>query len=371
MNYWSIFQLILFAGAVQGLVLGGVLWKSVTERKVANRFLALILFFFAYRLITEVLRSQGIGGFDSWLYHVLLEYNWIYGALIYFYIRSILTPAAAFEKKDWLHLIPVLLEFIISNYVKTQNFFWDGTRESLSWLGEHTYVLWMHVPFQLVVFAGLILFYTYLSKKLIADYTGDHSKPVQSEDIRWVELILLAFQIFAVLVIVVGMVDYLFFDFAFTPVYKFPVYIGMAMLTYWLGLEGFARRNTPYLLSKKSVPADLPANHTAILAALKVAMEERQLFKNPKLSLGELAKEIEVQPYQLTQVLNRSLNKSFSEYVNGYRVQEAIRMINGPEMERYTLLAIGLEVGFNSKASFNRVIKNATGKSPSQLRTQA
>jgi len=37
-----------------------------------------------------------------------------------------------------------------------------------------------------------------------------------------------------------------------------------------------------------------------------------------------------------------------------------------PTQKRYTILALGLESGFNSKASLNRVFKEATGISPSE-----
>ena len=368
MSYWTVFQIILLIGAVQGIVLGVVLWKTDAPRSNANRFLSAILFFFAYRLITEVLKSTDLIGVHSWTYHVFLEYNWIYGSLIFFYVRSYVNPTAKLTKSDWIHFVPLLVEIIISNYVKAQNFFWDGTRESLSELGYHAYIFWMHWPSQLVIFSGLILFYVYRSRVLIARYTKEKSLPVQSEEIKWLDLLLKLYSYFALLVIIVGVVDYAFFDYAFNPFYLFPVYITMAVLTYWLGLQGFSRRMTPHLVQKSTIQPKLDHNWDHYMVKLKNVMEVNRLFANPRLGLQDLAEAIDLKPHQLTQILNRHVKKSFSQFVNQYRVEESIRLINSNDYQHYTLLAIAFESGFNSKASFNRIVKNYTGKSPKQLR---
>ena len=76
-----------------------------------------------------------------------VEFNWIYGALIYFFVKAYVTPKFRLNfKRDWIHFLPVIIEFLWSNYIKSQNFYWDGTRESLSWLGYWGYVVWMHYP---------------------------------------------------------------------------------------------------------------------------------------------------------------------------------------------------------------------------------
>jgi AraC-like DNA-binding protein len=368
MNFWDIFHLLLLAASLQGIILAMILWRSKGDRQVSNRWLAAILLFFSYHLTAEVLRSAGVVGVHSWTYHVVLEYNWIYGALIYFYVSTYIDQDFKFERKHWIHFVPVLLEFMFSNYVKIQNFYWDGTRESLSWLGNQAYMLWMHTPFQLLVFSALILYYVLLSRRLLNTYTAGDSKPVQKEDVEWIELVLTCYRYFAIVVIAFSCLDYLFFDFAFNPFYKFPVNIGMAILTYWLALQGYSRRDLPYLQPSKAV-AYAPLDHQEeAIKRLYHQMESEQYYKNPSLTLSELATQIDVKSHELTQILNRSLNKNFSDFVNEYRVQEAIKLINDPDYVQWTLLAIAFESGFNSKASFNRIIKKFTGKTPKALR---
>lgn len=368
MTWWDVFQFILFVGACQGIVMGIILWKSKGPKVISNRFLALILFFFAYRLITQGLQSLDIIGYNSWTYHVFIEYNWIYGALIFFYIRSYLYSDQGLTKEDAVHFVPVTIEFVVSNYVKSQNFFWDGTTESLSWLGNKTYIIWMHQPTQYIISTGLILFYVHRSGRLIHEFTADDTKPVQVEEVEWTRLLLRLYKYFSIFVIVLTMGDYFFFDFAFNPRYDVPVYLGLAVLTYWLGLKGFSKKDDVFLTKTSSPVTNLPENFESILDSLEKCMTEQHLYKNPKLTLGELADAVDAKPYQLTQVLNRVIEKSFNLYVNEYRVAEATRLINSKDFEQYTLLTIAYDSGFNSKASFNRVIKKITGRSPKELR---
>lgn len=368
MNWWQIFHIALFIGAVQGIVLGLDLWRTKAPRSRPNRILACILFFFAYRLIIEALRSMDMINFNSWTYHAFLDYHWIYGPLLYLYIRSYIYREDRFSRRDLVHLIPVVVEFIISNYVKIQNFYWDGTQDSLSWLGRNAYIQWMHKPWQYIVLSVLIIFYVFQSRKLINGYTSSHSKLVQMEDIRWLEKLLTWFLIYAVSVIIFTMLDFGFYDYAFNPFFKFPVFISMAILVYWMGLQAYGRKHSDYLLpevkkTKPTITVD-PNLHQRIT----FLMESEELYKNPKLTLTLLAAALDVKSYQVTHVLNTHFKKNFSDFINQYRVSEAIRMINDTEYDHYTLLSLAYESGFNSKASFNRIVKKLTGKSPKELK---
>lgn len=368
MNWWDFYHIILILGALQGVILGINLWIGKFPRQNANRWLAALLFFFAYRLAAEVLASLGVINYNSPLYHIFLEYNWIYGTLIFFYIKNYIDADFKLSKGDWIHFLPVGIEFLMSNYVKSQNFYWDGSEESLSWLGAKAYILWMHTPFQILVTGGLVLFYIYLSKKVLTNYTTENTKPVQVEDVNWLELILKVYSAFIVMVIVISSIDYLFYSYAFNPMYRFPTYIGLAIITYWLGLQGFARRNNPILTKRPQQKNYDTEELSDILANLEKSMTADKIFQNSKLTLAALAQHLNIKPYQLTQVLNRSLQKSFTDYINEFRVQEVTRMVNDPAKAHYTLLALALEAGFNSKASFNRIVKKITGKSPKFLK---
>ena len=58
---------------------------------------------------------------------------------------------------------------------------------------------------------------------------------------------------------------------------------------------------------------------------------------------------------------------SFPDYVNNLRVGKAKEFLRTGEFSNYTLVAIGLEAGFNSKTSFYNTFKKNTGLTPLQF----
>jgi AraC-like DNA-binding protein len=356
-----LYSFLLGVGSLHGLLMAVVLWRSPSVRKVNNKFLALILLFFAYRLAVDALFALEIASQRNWLYHILLEYNWIYGSLLYFYVSSYLDKNFTLKRKDWIHFLPVVLEFVFSNFIKIQNFYWDGTKESLSYAGYWGYVIWEHTPFQLIVSLGLVLFYIHLSYKRLGEETN-----LREEGSQWLRRILTSFRMFAVVVLLAGLVDYFFLDYAFNPVHVFPTYIGLAILTYWLGLEGFSRRNKPLPISKKTKQSVEEAK--SLKEKLDEIMTAEALYKDSTLTVAKLAGRLNIQPYQLTQYLNEEEQLNFNDFVNAYRVEALKKALTDSAYDHLSLLGVAMEVGFNSKATFNRAVKKATGLTPGQLR---
>ncbi len=366
----QIFILILALGALQGIILGSVLLKKDVPNPKANRFLAYLLFFLSYRLVVEIMRILEWVGVNHWTYHVLLEYNWIYGPLLYFYIASYTYPEFRLTRKDLIHFIPLGVEFIFSNWVKTQNFYWDGDPQNLPWLGAESYILWVHTPFPFVIAGGLILFYTFLSDRWITQLTQTESTrlEIKKSGFLWIQRILWGYRLFAMISIITVSADYLFYNYAFEPFYPIPIYISMALMTYWLGLEGFSRRKEVPYIKKRQMVLSLTADSVKdILDKMKLLMEEG-FYKREDASLRSFAEAIGYKSYIVSQMLNEQLNMKFADYLNSYRVKEVKRLMRNPKYHSYTLTAIALEAGFQSKASFNRSFKKFTQFSPSEYR---
>lgn len=101
---------------------------------------------------------------------------------------------------------------------------------------------------------------------------------------------------------------------------------------------------------------------TALVQKLERLLLEQALYKDPNLKLNDLSKKINVSGHQLSQLLNDNLGKSFSTYINEYRINEACKMI--VEEPNLTLEAIGYEVGFNSKSTFYTTFKKLRHTTP-------
>jgi AraC-like DNA-binding protein len=95
-------------------------------------------------------------------------------------------------------------------------------------------------------------------------------------------------------------------------------------------------------------------------------MDEKRPYMNAELKLADLALEINYPIHEISQVLNQDLNQSFSDFVNKYRVEEVKRRLEDKAFQKYTLMAIAQQCGFNSKTSFYRIFRNETGKTPAE-----
>ena len=103
-----------------------------------------------------------------------------------------------------------------------------------------------------------------------------------------------------------------------------------------------------------------------LIDTLNHALQKDKLYLDPELNRTKLAAHIGVSPHILSQLLNNHLNKSFSEYINEYRIEEAKRKIIDPVYNDYTILAIAYESGFKSKSSFQRLFKKYNDMTPSE-----
>ena len=95
-------------------------------------------------------------------------------------------------------------------------------------------------------------------------------------------------------------------------------------------------------------------------------MKQEESFLNPDLTLTQLAQELSCRAKDLSQVINEGFNRNFNDFINGYRVEMAKRMLI--ENRDLVILELAYDVGFNSKSSFNASFKKLTGLSPRDFR---
>jgi len=108
-------------------------------------------------------------------------------------------------------------------------------------------------------------------------------------------------------------------------------------------------------------------SHFVVIDCLKQAMVKDKLYLNPNLSLSQLAYHINIPPYYLSMIF-KFLNTNFYDYINSYRVKEVIEKLSDEKNDKYNIVALAFESGFNSKASFQRIFKNHTGMTPTEYK---
>ncbi len=104
----------------------------------------------------------------------------------------------------------------------------------------------------------------------------------------------------------------------------------------------------------------------AAIGRMNAIMLENDFYKEEEITLKKVAGLMNINPQQLSEILNSSLHTSFSTYVNDYKITEAkTLMMEHPD---HQLTRIALMAGFNSTRTFNRAFMKREGLTPMDYR---
>lgn len=359
--------------------------KNKTE---ADRFLAAWLFCiglhltFFYLFVSGLLLSH---------YPFLLGFEkslpLLHGPFLYLYTSS-LTDQVSHRRARFLHLLPVLL-----TYIPILGFLFSSPENKIFvYTNKGVGYDWYSVPLSLAyILSGIV--YVFLSlQKLFR-----HQKKItdQFSNIDKINLDWLRYLIFGLGIIWVAVI------------YGNDTLIYSLVVVYVLFIGYFGIKQTGIFSHHGPLPGDLPENPplteeiTApypppgqtdsgtnmekgkylksgiddtelhhIHEQLTNLMHQEKVYTNPDLTLGDVAQQLHVHPNYLSQAINSISNKNFYDYINSHRVEAFSRSVKDVKNQKFTLLTLALESGFNSKTSFNRNFRKVTGLSPSQYLSQ-
>jgi AraC-like DNA-binding protein len=93
-------------------------------------------------------------------------------------------------------------------------------------------------------------------------------------------------------------------------------------------------------------------------------------FTDPNLTLEVLAEELGMSSSSLSTIFNSVGQQSFPDFINYLRISAAKKMLTDASYSQYTIAAIGLESGFNSKSTFYTAFKKIADCTPLQYKKQ-
>ncbi|BDA77956.1 hypothetical protein LPTSP3_g08860 [Leptospira kobayashii] len=97
-------------------------------------------------------------------------------------------------------------------------------------------------------------------------------------------------------------------------------------------------------------------------------METEEPYLNDLVSIHDLSERLAIPVHHVSMTINIELSQNFFQFINQYRIERAKLLLSNPKAKDQNVLNIGLEAGFQSKASFNKTFKQFTGFTPSEFR---
>lgn len=329
-------QLLFFfsaVGAFNGLLLGIYLLFVKKLKYIPDFFLGLILLTLSIRVGISVC-IYFYPDLPRIIPHLGLSALFFTGPALYYYIRSSFLQKQ-FVLKNYRKSFGILT--LILGVVGLLYLFFPVTWES--YFGTFIYSVW-------TIFVLLSVYEYYsLSKKNVKE-SNKFILPVLLSNV----IIFLTYQLIST-----GWVQ--IYCAGGSLVFSFVLYANFLILFNKKYQSIEAKESNRY--SNKKISDE---QVDSFVSKLERLMNAEALYKNPNLKLSELATKMNMSAHQLSQLLNDNLEKSFSTYINEYRINEACEIIeNGSYLK---IEEIGYEVGFNSKSTFFSTFKKIKNTTP-------
>ncbi len=388
---FNLLSTLTLLGTVQGAFLALALLNTKSGDIRAHRILALLTFLFSMDLGEEFLHQ--IGFFESVpdLLHVLAPIDLLYGPLIYLYVLQLTSPAGhGAVTRDYWHFFPALIGIVLL----LPFFLLDGSEkleltEALRTGGamenDTPHVMLIQLGLTLFILGTIVqlgLYLLFSVKRLIR-----HSKNIKNKfsdidkiNLAWLRNMLVGLS--CIYLLYLG--DQFFPDLMGMNILGDFITVMAVILIYtmgYLGLRQPAIFTHTYVSHQtaieESVEKEVEKYHrsgldkstsSVFLNELTGHMEANKPFLEGDLVLPQLARQLGISANYLSQIINEQLKVNFYDFINGYRVREAKRLIHYAGQKNTNILNIALDSGFNSKSAFYTAFKKATSMTPTQYR---
>jgi len=345
-----------------------------SQKSYANIFLAFIILLDVLCLLPGYLYGGHWLKYVPHLANIGTSIFPLFGPLIFFYTKSNTQRGFRLKPLDAIHLIPFFLFFIadysllsLSGAEKIKVF------EKLLLDGKYDTPAWV----QLSKVAHAIICY-FWSIRLIFLYRKHLKDTSSSIDRTYYQWLLLCSSVLLMPLLSITIVVFTQYNLLSITVFAFSfsfliIFIYLAILFKPTLFHRFPNRMESIEVKeeerKKYGNSNLQDEQKERLVQKLIDyVEKEKPYLEPELTLGQLSEQVNIPAHYLSQIINEKIEKTFGDFINGYRVERAKAMLVNEQYNHYTIISTAYEAGFNSKTAFYTAFKKTTGKTPSEYR---
>jgi len=357
------------------LFLSAFLVTVKTEHKLSNRLFAFFL----------VLNAIDISVNLDYLYAGSLNARVFVSSIFflqlpafYLYVLSVCYSDFKLKTRYLIHAVT----FLIANLILLPRFYWVDLAAKISFLensGSRLEIQFNHVLIhaQIVLYLMAAFIVLRKTKKIyLENYTG-----ASIESLNWLFQFTSALSVFFVVALLKNIFKFSEYP-SISEGLKNGLYLFELIIIFWYLFKAlnnpslFKTVDSKLKLVKNIISEEKDKNELLAdekkydeeLLKLKLYMTEEKPFLNPALTILDVSKELSIPVRDLSILINHKLGQHFYDFVNTYRVENAMRILKDTTKSKVTVLEILYQVGFNSKSSFNTAFKKHTGNTPTDYR---
>lgn len=377
---FNIYSTPLLILVVQGLLLCALLYRRfVQKRAVPDVLLATILLIMCYHRTTYTIGFMG--WYDTFrntkVNYFLISMDLLMAPLIFFYVKSVVTPGFRLYKKHIKHFIPWLLFFMTKEVIYlydlqqpgfddhqngylVENFEWPYLNPLVTFFSSAQMLLYLAFSFQ--------VYNTY--KGEIQQFFSNTAK----KELNWIRNFLWVYSFIFIYGLLQIFVDEYVVEMSWTQKWWIQFFSAIALL--YFGVKGyftdfnFLKDFEKPKTKRKPLSVSVPTAMDPTLLERKEEISSlflgEKIFLDPELNLNQLSQKTALNRGEVSEVINLGFGMNFNDFVNQFRIEEFKKRLSGGDHKQYSLVGLAFECGFNSKATFNRVFKKMVRLTPTE-----
>jgi AraC-like DNA-binding protein len=380
-------DVILLMTAMLCVLFSALLVATNPPKNISNYFLAAFLLTHALIPLHELMMwgaefKHTVRNNFPQIYFVGSFAYYIDAALLYFYVKSLIFRDFHIRRKDYYHLIPIVL-FAIFMFA---TYFRFPLVQRLVWINNEIFVYSAHYITSDFLCKIMRVVYCVACFRLILKYKdllkATHSN-IEKVDVFWLKLLVIGFLIVTIMEasLAVAKVIGLVIDFNFHQL-NLPIieFIGLSgyyatfflvctlvftSMRYFANFEAIRQKKEPEPAKK---PVQEKLLNPEYAEKIDNLMRSDKPYLMADITLDILAEKLAIPARDLSMIINRHFDNNFYEFINNYRIEEAKKILIDPKNKDKTITDVYLEVGFNSKSVFNTFFKKIVGQTPTEYR---
>lgn len=369
--------IIIWAAVIQGFLLGLIFIISKNHRSLANQLLGAFLISFVFTAISDLLPIDEIWGYPINGYFTLPEVKMLIPVLFLHFILEKVGKSSNHKKFLKFHyFLGFSILFLTGINIILYLFAGTTLLDIFGWKTLDTFFMaQQYYAFLLTITILVISIRETLNyRNLVRNEFSD----ISLLDISWLWQCILAltpivlFWGAELLRIVMGGTG----QSELTTI----AYLFIAIFNYFVSYKAFTKQTLFDGLSNSLQPSETYAEvpdmndkpHTMvdpeICTKIIHEMEVKESYLNQDLTLHSFANDIHVSARIISSCINQNLGLNFNEWVNNYRVDHALKMIQSDRTNQLSIEGIGLDSGFKSRSAMYASFKKKLGYSPGHFR---
>ncbi|MCT4698016.1 helix-turn-helix domain-containing protein [Tenacibaculum haliotis] len=375
----TLFNLFLLISALHGFAFSIILFCSKNGREKSMLYLNFLILAISLNNIQSWALEKHLFQHKFSLDYLQIPWHFLAMPFLYMFLINYLN----LSKKSYNILkaiVPLFLIIIATQIVFVYNYNDTNSQENLNYIYER-YTSFEEI-FSLTISLSVFIYSLYILYRKEKLFT----KITSFDNLKWVytffKLTTVGYVLWILALIIKVKMNFTGFLFSY-----YPLRIYTTLLIYWLGYQGL--KQIRILKERKKIRESLlidldegfnletinlntkdtsSEKHKEQFLEIDNFIDKNKKFLLPKYTLKKLSKDTELSTSTLSLIINNIAKKSFTDYLNEKRIEQAKLLLLDPSYSNYTITSIGLESGFNSKSTFYTAFKKKSGYTPVQFK---